>query len=96
MIADELMSRNLHNVEPSTPVVEAVNIMLMHHISGLPVVTREGQLVGILSEGDLLRRHEIGTDVKRSWWMDILSSRGHLAEDFIRANGRLVDEVMTR
>ena len=44
----------------------------------------------------MLRRHEIGTDVKRSWWMDILSSRGHLAEDFIRANGRLVDEVMTR
>lgn len=96
MIAEDLMSRNVRSVEPSTPVVEAVNLMLFHHISGLPVVTREGQLVGILSEGDLLRRHEIGTDRKRGWWMDILSSRGHLAEDFIHANARRVEEVMTK
>jgi CBS domain-containing protein len=96
MIAEDLMTRNIKSVEPSTPVVVAANLMLANHISGLPVLTQQGRLVGIVSEGDLLRRRELGTEIKRSWWMDILASHGRLAEEFTHANGRLVEEVMTQ
>ena len=69
--------------------------MLARGISGLCVVDKAGDLAGIVTEGDLLRRDEIGTERQRSWWLRLFASPGPQAADFTRANGRHVRDVMT-
>ena len=61
MKASDIMTRKVISIEPDASIMEAVRLMLQHRISGLPVVDTKGKLVGILSEGDLLRRQETGT-----------------------------------
>ena len=95
MRACEIMSRHVVSVGVDTPVREAIKLMLSHHVSGLPVVDAEGQLAGILSEGDFVRRAEIGTETKRGRWLSVLTSPERLAIDFSRQHGRKVGEVMT-
>jgi len=80
---------------PDTTIVEAANIMLKHHISGLPVVDAAGKLVGVVSEGDFLRRSEIGTQRRRGRWLSFIFGPGSTARDFILEHGRTVSEVMT-
>jgi predicted transcriptional regulator len=70
--------------------------MLRHHISALPVVDQTGKLVGIVSEGDLMRRGELGTERERSWWLNLLTPNRTLAADYAKAHGRKVSEVMSR
>jgi CBS domain-containing protein len=61
MDAGEVMSRNPIAVPAEAGLEEALELMFDHHISGLPVVDGKAGLVGILTEGDLLRRSELGT-----------------------------------
>ncbi len=70
--------------------------MLSHRVSGLPVLDSSGALVGILTEGDLLRRAETGTEPRQSWWRALLLGTQRLAEQYVHAHARRVDEVMTR
>ena len=95
MRAHQIMTRPVFTVSPEARIVEAANIMLQRHISGLPVVDAAGKLVGIVSESDLIRRPEIGTQKKRSRWLGFLTGPGKLAEDFVQEQGRKVGEVMT-
>jgi CBS-domain-containing membrane protein len=83
-------------VPPDGTVADAVQLMLDRGISGLLVVDASGVLVGIVTEGDLLRRDELGTERRRSWWLRLLASPGRQAADFTRTHGRKVDDVMTR
>ncbi len=69
--------------------------MLAHDISGLFVVDQGGDLVGVVTEGDLLRRDELGTERDRPWWLRLLASPARQAADFTRAHGRHVRDVMT-
>jgi CBS-domain-containing membrane protein len=69
--------------------------MLRHHISGLPVVDAAGKLVGIISEGDFIRRAEIGTRRKRGRWLTFLVGTDQIAADFVHEHGRRVGEIMT-
>lgn len=69
--------------------------MLEHRISGLPVVDDAGALIGIVTEGDLLRRAETGTEKHRPRWLELLLPSGRLAADYIEAHARRVCEVMT-
>jgi len=55
------MTRPVFTVLPNATILEAANLMLERHVSGLPVVDTAGKLVGIVSEGDFIRRSEIGT-----------------------------------
>ena len=64
MRAHQIMTRPVTTVTPDTTIVEAANTMLQRHVSGLPVVDAAGQLVGIVSEGDFVRRGELGTQHK--------------------------------
>ena len=82
-------------VRPETPILEAANYMLREHIGGLPVVSEPGKLVGIVSEGDFIRRKEIGTQRKRGRWFKILLGPGGSAFDFVHEQGRKVGEIMT-
>jgi CBS domain-containing protein len=95
MIAADVMTRNCVTIAPDATVEEAVNLMLTRQISGLLVVDGAGDLAGIITEGDLLRRDELGTERNRPWWLRLLVSPSRQAADFTRANGRHVRDVMT-
>lgn len=95
MIVEDIMTAPVISVEPSTTVAAAAKLMLADRISGLPVTARDGTLVGMLSEGDLLRRGELGTERKRSSWLEFLVRPGKLADEYVRTHGRKVEQVMT-
>jgi CBS domain-containing protein len=95
MRAHQIMTRQVITVATDTAVVEAANTMLDKHISGLPVVDEAGKLVGIVSQGDFIRRAEIGTQRRRGRWLKFLAGPGRAASDFVRERGRKVGEIMT-
>jgi CBS domain-containing protein len=95
MKASEIMSRNVATVGPDTPVVDAIHLMLDRGISGLPVVDSNGKVVGIVTEGDLLRRAEMRTERQRPRWLEFLLGPCRLAEEYVRTHGRKVGEIMT-
>jgi CBS domain-containing protein len=96
MRAHQIMTRSVITVTPQATVLDAANIMLQSHVSGLPVVDSGGALQGIVSESDFLRRGEIGTQRKRSRWLEFFMGPGSLASDYVHERGRKVDDVMTR
>src|SRR5690242_16471139 len=95
MRAHQIMTRRIITVHPDTTIVDAANSMLRQHVSGLPVVNAEGKLVGIISEGDFIRRAEIGTQRRRARCLKFLLGAGTDASDFVREQGRKVGEIMT-
>ncbi len=96
MRAHQIMTGNVITVAPDTSIVEAAKLMLDNHVSGLPVLDERGKLTGIVSEGDFLRRSEIGTQRKRPRWLQYFIGPGRAADEFVHASGRKVEEVMTR
>jgi CBS-domain-containing membrane protein len=95
MKAMEVMTRDVVSIGPDASVLEAVRLMLQHRISGLPVVDAAGNLQGVVTEGDFLRRTETGTQRKHSRFVEFLLGPGRLAVDYAHASGRKVSEVMT-
>jgi len=96
MNASDVMTRDILSVRPDATVAEAIRTMLDNRISGLPVIDEAGRLVGILTEGDLLRRSETGTERQRARWLEILMGPGRLAGEYVRTHGRRVEGIMTR
>jgi len=96
MKASDIMTPGVISAEPDSTVLQAARYMLQHHISGLPVIDKTGNLVGILSEGDFLRRREIGTERKRSRWLEFLMGPGRMAAEYTHTHGSKVSDVMTR
>jgi CBS domain-containing protein len=92
----EIMIPRVISVEADASVMQAVRLMLQNRISGLPVVGSKGELVGMVTEGDFLRRGEIGTQRRRPRWLEFLVGPGRLADEYVHAYGRKVEEVMTR
>jgi len=95
MLVGNLMTTPVISIEPSVSISDAAKLMLAHRISGLPVVTRDGTLVGMVTEGDFLRRSELGTERKRSRWLEFFVSPGKAADEYVHAHGRKVEEVMS-
>lgn len=91
----EIMSRNVITIDADASVIDAIKTMLSHHISGLPVVDRDGALVGILSDGDFIRRVEVGTEKRRGRWLAMLAGTSQVALDFTRQYGRKVNQIMS-
>ncbi|WP_262027006.1 CBS domain-containing protein [Microvirga sp. Mcv34] len=92
----DVMTREVVAVSSSTPVCEIASTMVGKRISGVPVVSADGGLLGIVSESDLIRRAEIGTQRRRSWWRKVLADIEADATDYVRAHGRKAQHVMTR
>lgn len=96
MHAIHVMTRDVVAVTPHTTIEEAAKIMLRMHISGLPVIDDTGNLVGVVSESDFLRRSEIGTGRNHAAWLKFFMGPGRAAAEFIHERGRKVEDVMTR
>jgi CBS domain-containing protein len=94
MKAADIMTRRVVSIGAEASVLEAIRLMLQNKISGLPVVDGEGLLVGIVTEGDFLRRAETGTQRTRSRWLEFLMGPGRLAAEYVHSHGRKVSEVM--
>ncbi len=96
MNAADIMTKPVISVAPEATIAEAARLMLQHRISGLPVVDGSGAVVGVVSEGDLLRRAELGTERHRPRWIELLIGPGRLARDYVEAHASKVSEVMTQ
>jgi CBS domain-containing protein len=92
----DVMERGVISITPESSVTKAARMMLLYEISGLPVIDSSGRLVGIVTEGDFLRRAEIGTELHRKRLVELLVDIGPLAEEYAHSHGRKVEEVMTR
>lgn len=95
MKVQDVMTRQVVSIEPNAPVLQAVRLMLQNKISGLPVVDGGGALVGIVTEGDFLRRAETATERRRPNWLEFLVGPGRLANEYVHTHARKVADVMT-
>ena len=93
MKAQDIMKSPVITVSESTPVAELVKLLLERHVSGVPVVDDAGKLVGIVSEGDLLRRPELGTDHKPTRWLSLFTG-SDTPSDFLKSHGVTAGEIM--
>ena len=95
MRVKDVMTQNVISVEANESVLKAARLMLQNRVSGLPVIGATGEVVGIVTEGDFLRRVEIGTQRHRPKWLEFLVGPGRMAAEYVRVNGRRIDEIMT-
>ena len=96
MNAADIMVSDVITVTADASVRDVAKILVANRISAVPVVDGQGKLVGIVSEGDLMRRSEIGTERIRSWWLGALSTNLALTDEFVRSHSRAANDVMTR
>jgi CBS-domain-containing membrane protein len=96
MKASDIMVTDVITVKPESDVPEVATLLLTNHISAVPVVDDGGMLVGMISEGDLIRRDEAETRHDRPWWLKLLMGRELLAAEFVREHSHRVADLMTR
>lgn len=96
MLAKDIMTTTVISITSEETVEEAVRLMLDHHISALPVVDADGKMVGLISEGDLMRRVRNADDVRRSWWLEIFAVASENAQEFVKQRSQHVADVMTQ
>jgi len=95
MKAADVMVSPVITVGPDTTVQEVADILLRNRISAVPVLSQQGKILGIVSEGDLLRRVESGTQRHRSWWLELLTTRFTLQDEYVKSHSRKVTDIMT-
>lgn len=95
MQAADVMTKDVITVSPDTEVREIVELLIKHRISAVPVVNAERHVLGIVSEGDLMRRVENDTEKRDSWWLSALFSGANDAEKYIKSHGRKAADVMS-
>jgi CBS domain-containing protein len=95
MNVKHIMTWPVFSIAPDATVLQAVQLLLRHKISGLPVVDADGNLVGIVTEGDFLRRAETATERHRPRWLDFLIGPGRLADEYVHTHTRKIADVMT-
>lgn len=95
MRASDVMTSSVITVKPETPVADVARLLVERRISGVPVVDQQGRVVGILTEGDLFRRHELGTERRRGRLLEMFTSNVTLAAEYVQSHGRTAGDVMT-
>lgn len=95
MKAEEVMTSPVTTIDVGAPLIDALRLMTDLAVSGLPVVDASGKLVGMLTEGDLLRRTEIGSSINRPRWLEYLLGSARQAREYITANSRDVKDLMS-
>lgn len=96
MRASDIMTTSIISANPDMSVRQAAGTMVFAGISGMPVIDESGRLLGMVTEGDLMHRAELGTGVKnRAWWLDMVASTTELASQYVKEHGRKVRDVMS-
>jgi CBS domain-containing protein len=95
MQAQDVMVRGVISVGPDIPVRVAAHAMVSNRVSAVLVMDIDAKLVGIVSEGDLIRRVETDTERQRSWWLEMFMSTDALAREFVKSHAKRVSDVMT-
>ena len=96
MFAKDVMTTSVITVGPDTSVRDVAKTLADKRISAVPVLDAEGNMIGIVSEGDLIRRTETQTERHPSWWMALLAAPEDKALDYIKSHGGTAKDVMTR
>src|SRR6201997_3713136 len=96
MRAMDVMTSEVITVDENASVQSVAKLMAKHGISAVPVVDKDNRVIGMVSEGDLLHRAETGTERRRSWWLEMVSSTNKLAGEYIKSHSGKVEDVMTR
>lgn len=96
MNAAAIMTAPVVTVTEDTTVREIVTLLLARGISGVPVLDAAGRMTGLVSEGDLLRRAELGTQKRRGSWLAFFTGTATLAHEYVRAHGEVARDIMTR
>jgi CBS domain-containing protein len=96
MQASDVMTRAVITIDAQAPISEALQLMLGKAIAGLPVVDCNNRLIGIITQGDLLRRAELATERHIGWWKNLLFGPWFSAKEYVRTHARSVGSVMTR
>jgi CBS domain-containing protein len=96
MKAADVMVSKVITVGRDTAVREIANVLFANRISAVPVVDNDGVLVGIVSEGDLIHRVEVGTDREYSWWVKLMSDKSMMARDYLKSHATRAADVMTK
>jgi len=96
MHAIDVMTSEVISVDENATVPAVARLLADRGISAVPVVDKDNQVIGMVSEGDLLHRAEIGIEHRRSWWLEMVSSTNRLAGDYIKSHSGKVNDVMTR
>lgn len=96
MRTKDIMTTSVVSVTPETGVSDVARLLLERHISAVPVIDTDGRLIGMVSEGDFLRRAEDGSHRHGSWWLRLFSGSGENAADYVKTHGRSAADVMTR
>ena len=92
----DIMSTKVVTASPSTTIRDIAGLMVEKHVSGLPVLSDSGTLVGMVSEGDLLRRPELGTQKHRRRWVSFFSGVDEQAREFTKTHALHAGDVMTK
>jgi CBS domain-containing protein len=95
MQAKDIMSTNVMTVTPETQVLEIAKLMLERHISAVPVVDPNNHVLGIVSEGDLIQRPELGVEQRRSRWLSRLMSGEQSSAQYVKSHGTHAAQVMS-
>lgn len=96
MQARDVMSTPVISVTEDASVADVARLLLSKGISGVPVLDAGGRLVGIVSEGDLVRRVESGTERTPSWWLRVFGDSEDQVREYTKTHGRRVRDVMSR
>jgi CBS domain-containing protein len=94
MKAKDVMTTKVATVGPDMPINAIAALCLDRHISAVPVIDDDRRILGIVSEGDLMRRGE--TERRPSWWLAAFSNAEELAREFTKTRGIRAKDVMTR
>jgi len=95
MQARDVMVSPVITAGKSATVREVAKILLEKRISAVPVVDNFGKLVGIVTESDLMRRAEAGTEHPYSWWVHFLAGDATIAADYVKSHATKIEDVMT-
>ena len=96
MKAKDVMTEDVVSVREDASVESIARLLLQHRISAVPVTDAGGRPVGIVSEGDMMRRPEAGTERRPSWWLELLQGSDAHAADYVKSHGLVARDVMTR
>lgn len=96
MQAQDIMTRNVISAPAEATVKEVTALMIQHHISAVPIVDDTGAILGLISEGDLMRRVEGAQSGAKSWWLSFFTGSSETASDFVAQRSRRAADIMSR